>query len=47
MLRPSAAGHVKAGCDLISQYIPSDIYTALLASYEFVNYVIVPPVSRA
>jgi ribonuclease H2 subunit B len=32
-----AAGRVKAGCDLVSQYIPTSVYTALLASYEFVT----------
>jgi len=29
------SGRIKAGCDLISQYIPTSIYTALLASYDF------------
>jgi hypothetical protein len=33
---PSAGGRIKAGCDLISHYIPPSVYTALLASYEFV-----------
>jgi len=32
-----AAGRIKAGCDLVSQYIPTNVYTALLASYEFVT----------
>lgn len=31
------AGRIKAGCDLVSQYIPTSVYTALLASYEFVT----------
>jgi len=29
------SGRVKAGCDLISQYIPASVYTVLLASYDF------------
>jgi len=32
-----AAGRIKAGCDLVSQYIPTSVYTALLASYKFVT----------
>jgi len=28
-------GRIKAGCDLISHYIPPSVYTALLASYDF------------
>ncbi|KZP17996.1 hypothetical protein FIBSPDRAFT_1046540 [Athelia psychrophila] len=28
-------GRVKATCDLLSQYIPPDIYSSLLASYDF------------
>ena len=35
-----ADGRIKAGCDLISQYIPPKVYTALLASYEFVTYLL-------
>ncbi|KIM91894.1 hypothetical protein PILCRDRAFT_809883 [Piloderma croceum F 1598] len=29
------SGRIKAGCDLVSQYIPTSVYTALLASYDF------------
>jgi hypothetical protein len=35
-----AGGRIKAGCDLISQYIPVNTYTVLLASYEFVFHLL-------
>lgn len=38
IFRDFTAGRIKAGCDLISQYLPTNIYTALLATYEFVNW---------
>ncbi|OBZ68359.1 hypothetical protein A0H81_11736 [Grifola frondosa] len=30
-----ATGRLRSACDLISQYIPQDVYTSLLSSYDF------------
>lgn len=36
--RLALAARLKAGCDLISQYLPSRLYTELLSSYEYVRF---------
>ena len=35
--RCALAARLKAGCDLISQYLPSDLYRELVSSYEYVR----------
>ena len=36
-LRSALAARLKAGCDLISQYLPLSLYGELLSSYEYVR----------
>lgn len=41
----SAVGHTRAACDLLSQYLPAHIRNMLLASYEYVQSMLLRPFS--
>lgn len=37
-MHSSLAGRLRCACDLVSQYLPRDVYEQLLSSYECVSY---------